>query len=360
MNRHSLQNLIVMVAMSAALVAMISSASADERVIATQAGQVVGDELTPQTQQAIARGLAWLASHQLADGSFGVDHGYGDVPATTALAGLAFMSAGHLPGRGQYGSVVAAAVDYFCNIAQESGLLAPQLARGAMYAHGYATLFLSQVYGMTADPRVGEKLHKAVALIIQSQNSEGGWRYTPVPLDADISVTICQVMALRGAIDAGLHVDPQVMQRALAYVRRCQNADGGFRYIANNAGVSAFERSAAGAATLYYAGVFQGDDLTHALQYVSQFQPGRMKTEKFPHYYYGHYYAVQAMFLAGGNWWSNWYPPVRDELINTRQDQKTGAFVGEISQEYSTACALIVLQMPNRYLPVFNGKGPGG
>ena len=32
---------------------------------------------------------------------------------------------------------------------------------------------------------------------------------------------------------------------------------------------------------------------------------------------------------------------------------------GEYSEDYCTAMALIALQMPNRYLPVFNGKGPG-
>jgi hypothetical protein len=31
-----------------------------------------------------------------------------------------------------------------------------------------------------------------------------------------------------------------------------------------------------------------------------------------------------------------------------------------MSEEYGTAMALIILQMPNRYLPVYNGKGPGG
>jgi hypothetical protein len=27
--------------------------------------------------------------------------------------------------------------------------------------------------------------------------------------------------------------------------------------------------------------------------------------------------------------------------------------------DYATALALIILQMPHRYLPVFHGKGPG-
>ena len=42
------------------------------------------------------------------------------------------------------------------------------------------------------------------------QNFQGGWRYEPAPTGADISVTIMQVMALRGAKDSGLHV-PDVL-----------------------------------------------------------------------------------------------------------------------------------------------------
>ena len=64
------------------------------------------------------------------------------------------------------------------------------------------------------------------------------------------------------------------------------------------------------------------------------------------------------MFLAGGQYWAAWYPAIREELI-ARQDRTGGWTSSEIAPEYGTAVALIVLQMPNRYLPVFSGKGPG-
>ena len=62
---------------------------------------------------------------------------------------------------------------------------------------------------------VREKLHQAVKLILDSQNGEGGWRYTPGSRDADLSVTICQIMALRAARNAGIAV-PQVDGRYAA------------------------------------------------------------------------------------------------------------------------------------------------
>ena len=75
------------------------------------------------------------------------------------------------------------------------------------------------------------------------------------------------------------------------------------------------------------------------------------------HYFYGHYYAVQAMFLAGGDYWGDWYPAIRDELCDRQQEG--GNWDGDFSQDYATSMALIILQMPNRYLTVYAGKGPG-
>ena len=86
---------------------------------------------------------------------------------------------------------------------QESGLITSDQTQGPMYGHGFATLFLGEVYGMTGDEQVKEKLQKAIRLIQKTQNAEGGWRYQPVPYDADISVTICQVMALRARARRG-------------------------------------------------------------------------------------------------------------------------------------------------------------
>ncbi len=338
-------------------------AAAPESTIAAQPGQVIGDELTPEAQKAIHDGLQWLSHKQNADGSFGGQGGYNATSAITSLSALALMSAGNLPGRGPYGQQVQKASDYIVHSAQRSGLLSADSSQGVMYAHGFATLFLAEVYGMTSDEEVGEALRRAVRLIQQSQNEEGGWRYMPVPADADISVTICQVMALRAARDAGIKVEKGTIDKAVAYVRRCQNADGGFSYQPTGGmGGSGFERSAAGVATLYYAGIFEGDDLKRGLDYVYRFRPGAgagaVGNQSFGHYFYGQYYAAQAMFLGGGKYWRDWYPAIRNQLIG--RQQADGRWMDSVGEEYATAIALIVLQMPNRYLPVFSGKGPGG
>jgi hypothetical protein len=354
----------------AALIAQPMPALLAADHIAAQPNQVRGDEITPGQQRAVEKGLSWLASQQAANGSFGAGQ-QGANAAVTALAGLAFMEAGNLPGRGKYADNVSRCQKFILDSCQESGLIAAPDAQSPMYGHGFATLFLGELYGMTFDDNIKEKLQKAVALIERTQSTQpgndGGWRYQPVPNDADISVTICQVMALRAARDAGIKVEKSVVDKAIAYVRACQNPDGGFSYQASmgGAGGSMFPRSAAGVAALYYAGIFEGTELDRGLKYLKQFTPGHaaaagpngqpIDVQSF--YFYGNYYAVQAMFLAGGDYWKSWYPAIRDQLIVRQSPQ--GNWTGDFTDEYATSMGLIILQMPNRYLPVYSGKGPG-
>ncbi len=322
-----------------------------------QPNRLTGEEITLEQQRSVERGLRWLADHQARDGSFGDRN-----PAITALGALAFMQAGNLPGRGQYGANVDRCLKSILDASQESGLIATDLTQSPMYGHGFATLFLAEVYGMSGDESVKERLQKAVRLIEKTQNPAGGWRYQPVPLDADISVTICQVMALRAARDAGIKVEKQVIDDAVKYVRSCQNADGGFSYMATmgGGGGSGYARSAAGVAALYYAGVFEGTDLKRGLEYLQRIT-GNINVkgvgEVEGHFFYGTYYCVQAMFLAGGDYWAKFYPAIRNRLIAQQSPQ--GNWTGDNSEAYATSMALIILQMPNRYLPVYNGKGPG-
>ena len=220
--------------------------------LSAKANVVRGDEITPAQRESVAKGLDWLASQQADDG------GYGGSPyategtrhaGITALAGLAFMESGSLPGRGKHGKQVKLCLDFILNNCQESGLIASDNSHGPMYGHGFATLFLGEIYGMTGDENVKERLLKAVRLIERTQNPEGGWRYAPVPYDADISVTICQVMALRAARDAGVKVEKEVIDKAIKYIRSCQNDDGGFCYQAEMHGAgSGYARTAAGVA----------------------------------------------------------------------------------------------------------------
>ncbi|MGD9689085.1 MAG: prenyltransferase/squalene oxidase repeat-containing protein [Phycisphaerales bacterium] len=323
----------------------------------TAQNQAAADEMNAELDQAVNRGLQWLAQQQSPDGSFGGGR-FGKNVAVTALAGIALMADGNLPGRGPYGEQVRKAIEFVLVSSTETGLIAADTTNGPMYGHGFATLFLGEVYGMTqggGDTKLAQRVHqalvKACRLIERTQNDEGGWRYNPVPYDADISVTICQVMALRSARNAGVEVPKQVIDKAVEYVRRCQNPDGGFKYQAEQ-GMSAWPRSAAGVASLYYSGIYEDQALTKGVEYLLRNAMPNSINRPETHYFYGQYYTVQSMYLAGGEAWATSWPLIREELL--RRQMSNGSWADpSVGPAYGSSMALIVLQMPKRYLPIF-------
>ncbi len=325
--------------------------------------KVASDLVTSDAQTAIDRGLEYLATHQSSDGAFS-DKNNGANVAVTALAGLALLAGGQLPGRGKYGHVTARAADFLLakgGSATKIGYLQNTdafLSHGAMYQHGFGSLFLAEVHGTFPDPdkqaRVRDMLEKAIALTVKAQNREGGWRYDPSPTDADVSVTVAQLMALRAAKNAGIFIDKSVVDKCVEYIKGCKLPDGGFSYQkAKPATGSLFPRSAAAIVGLYSAGIYEGEIIEKGLKYLMRYLPtGQRQTADVrpDHYYYGHYYAALAMWTAGGNYWNEWFPAIRKELLARRGN-------GNVWDDYNgtaygTAMACIILQLPNNYLPI--------
>lgn len=326
--------------------------AAEKPAVEEQASKMI----TPAAERAIQRGLSYLASRQHADGTFG-GGAYRDNVAVISMAGLAMISGGSTPNRGPYGAQVALCLDYVLSNVRESGFIASPnyIHQTGMYGHGFATLFLAECHGMTQRRDIREKLGKATKLIVNSQNDQGGWRYAPQrePV-ADTSVSSSQVMALRAARNTGIFVPKETIDRALRFFKDAQNPDGGFKYMLVPEGESLFPRSAASVVSFYSLGVYEGPEVTKGLNYVMQFKPKQGVVHREPEswFYYGHYYAAMAMWQAGGKRWAEWYPAVRDELI--LRQQPDGSWVDpQVSSEFATAAALLVLQMPNNYLPIF-------
>ena len=271
----------------------------------------------------------------------------------TSLAALAMMASGSSPGRGPYGPQIDKALQYVMDNTSASGFVCAQnggATHGPMYGHGFGTLFLAEAYGMTRRAEVRDKLEKAVKVILDSQNGEGGWRYQPVRADADLSVTVCQINALRAARNAGVFVPKETVEACVRYAKQAQNPDGGFRYMLSG-GASAFPRSAAGVVALYSAAVYDADEVDQGIKYLKHYVPEIKFGSRYSHYFYGHYYAAQAMWIRGGEDWNDWYPAIRDEL--TKKQTAEGSWPDTIGSDYGTSMALIILQMPNNYLPIF-------
>ena len=352
------------------------------------------DDITPQSVRAVEHALDWLARHQNADGSWTGDVGFKlnqDYKVTsrqaphvgvTALAGMAFLAAGNLPGRGEYGTVIAKATDYVLSDVRPEGYITANETR--MYSHAFATLFLAEVYGMTERYDVREKLQAAVDYIVDSQNEEGGWRYVPQAVESDMSITVCQLNALRAARNVGIRVPRGTIDAARRYVARSyvtegdafpfayenyyRLAKGGFKYQALRQTRSSFALTAAGIAALHNAGEYGGNlqvdtgpdtgtlDLQASVDFlVDQYDLVSARSRYAFHYFYwyGHYYATQALYVVGGQAWAWYYPRVRGEIVSAqRPDGSLPCTVGP-GDAFSTAVGALILSLPYGYLPIF-------
>jgi hypothetical protein len=232
-----------------------------------------------------------------------------------------------------------------------------------MHGHGYALLALAEAIGMTAGDsprrnRLREALTLATRLAESAQENKGGWYYYPRPERHEGSVTICILEGLRAARNAGLRVQKGVIDRAIEYVRQSQHADsGGFRYEIGSERVS-FALTAAAVSTLNAAGEYDDPVLQRGLDYMVERWDDLVKNGEW--YYYASFYAAQAFLHAPPQrrLWERYWPRLRADLLE-HQDTSTGEFdyrgmnPEEYGPEYSTAMAMLVLQIPYQYLPIF-------
>ena len=302
-------------------------------------------ELTPDAEAAIERGLRFLASTQNPDGSWGQTYR----GAETALALMAFMVRGEFPGRGPRGDQLDRGLQFLLARSRANNGYLGDVRQG-MYEHGLATLALSEVWGESDRDEVGDALKAAVQVIFKSQNKEGGWRYAPQPRDADLSVTVMQIVALASAKEAGVLVPDEVLEKAAAYVLRCQTGDGGFAY--QPGGSTGDARTAAGVLSLQMVGMGDTPACRRGLRYLIDKKSNTLRGGS--HYYYSHYYAIQGMYQAGDQTYQYWYPDVRDALLQ-RQQADGGWHDGGsgTSPAYGTSMSILILGVPYRYLPIY-------
>ena len=109
-----------------------------------------------KTDEAIQKGLKYLASRQAADGSWRETGagGYTGYPvAMTALAGMAMAGSGSTPVEGPFAPNLSRATIYLLKSAQPNGLICRpgEEESRSMYGHGFSMLFLSQMMGMEGD-----------------------------------------------------------------------------------------------------------------------------------------------------------------------------------------------------------------
>ncbi|MEM9645913.1 MAG: prenyltransferase/squalene oxidase repeat-containing protein [Planctomycetota bacterium] len=363
--------------------------SFNRRTLRTQGGAAAtpAGMVGPATEEAIERGLAYLADRQNEDGSWSL-HGQGEPvmlrsdSAATGLCLLAFQGAGYTHKKHQYANVVAKGLNFLRTIQLTNGDLCKRqdaLANNnvAFYSHGIAALAMSEAYGMTQDEELREPAQLALDYIAATQHRRrGGWRYTP-QVSADTSVTGWMMMALKSGELSGLKVDPETyvgIERWLDFARESAARQDRYRYDpfapdtdAQRHGrfVSPTMTSVGMLMRMYLGWKRDRQEMQSAADYLLNYPPeiGTPESPQRDTYYW--YYATQVMFHMGGDYWKAWNKDLNPVLLEGQIKRgveagswdpafpvkdRWGPHAGRL---YVTTMNLLNLEVYYRHLPIY-------
>ena len=314
-------------------------------------------------RRAIEKGLEYLQGQATKSGQIG-----GKYPiASTALAGLAFLGAGHDYEAKPYSPTLKACLNYILQnqdsrgFIQETGGRSPN-PQTLMHQHCFALLFLTQIYG-ELPPDLQRDVKSAVGngiqCLIRAQSWRGGWDYDPLAgrNRDEASITIGVLQCLRAARNAGFFVPSEMIEGAISYVRKCHKPrTGGFVYsLSRQRNRDSFSLTAAAISTLQAAGLYDSRELRRGLDYLREildredWNPRRAVNEPF--FFYGAFYASQVYFQRGGKDWADWYAGLRRALLKDQEND--GRWEDDYGNELGTALAVLMLEIPYHYLPIF-------
>ena len=339
-------------------------------------------------EEAVDRGLAWMAAQQAANGSFPtLPQGQ---PAVTSLCVLAFLSRGHQPGLGPYGSLMEKGIDFVISCQRPDGLFSYQppeavhvddgASHTAVYNHAIAGLMLGEVYGHVTGARAGEvkrAMEKALQFARDLQTrpkafrgDQGGWRYlrlrwSPLTADSDLSVTSWQLMFLRSARNAEFSVPQKYIDEAMEFVHRCWNENEGvFYYAIDGTGYGDIRTGrgmvAAGVVSLALAGQHQTPIELAAGDWLLS-HPFRGFGDRIgiaDRFFYSAYYTSQAAAQLGGRYWEGIFPPLAAAVLSAQSpDGSWPVEVGHLDvmfgNTYTSALAVLTLTPVFQLLPVY-------
>lgn len=381
-----------------------------------------GRRASKATEEAVERGLKWLARHQNADGSwsptdFGVHcteticegEGYEDYEVgMTGLALLAFLGAGyhHLsrekytdPVTGKvmkYGDVVRTGIKYLVDMQDDDGAISRQSGK-FHYNHAVATLALTEAYGLTNNAFLKQPVTKALNFLVGSQSStpDGsgllGWRYLPQSGDSDVSVTGWCVMAFKSALLSNVEGPwEEAMEGALEFVRQVTNTGGLVGYLSvddagqqvrvpgeNDHFMNHQAMTAVGMLVRMFVDLDPDDpDLLKGANILVKDLPRWSKEDFSNDYYYWYYGSLALNQYDGedspsrtGKYWPKWNQAMKDALVPTQN--RTGCAQGswdadsrwgfEGGRVYTTAINVLTLEVYYRYENAFGvGEKRGG
>jgi hypothetical protein len=336
-----------------------------------------------ETEEAVRRGLEWLARHQRPDGHWDCDEFSQLCPAegacdgrgnpqydvgVTALALAAFAAQGDEASH-RWRSPTQRAVSYLLDI-QASGGAFGREEGSFMYNQALAVYALAQVYRRDQLPEVSVAVERGLGFIARAQQQGGGWDYTSESTGRDdLSITGWIILAIDAARGAGFSFPAHRAASAREFVSRMVDPESSTATYAD-ARVGAGERRPGLLPVAMVALLLSGDPLesrpiTLLADAVVRLKPearGRAQWNETGQSLYGWYYATLALFHRGGKWWDAWTPAMKDALLALQRTSghATGSWdpdpnwIGQVGgRVYATALAVLTLEVYYRTTPKF-------
>ena len=333
---------------------------------------------SPQSEEAVALALKWLAKHQSKDGSWLLDHRKGgdcngqcrnpgaivdSARGGTALALLPYLGAGQTRFKGDYKNTVGRGLNALVRMGKKPkrGKGVSWADGGNMYAHGIASIALCEAYGMTNDSQLQAPAQASLDYIVSAQNpSDGGWRYQ-FQQAGDTSVVGWQVMALKSGHLAGLHVPPHSVAGASKFLDLAQNDEYGGAYAYTTVAKKSYRASTSSIGLLcrmYLGWKKEHHGIIDGVERLVEKGPSKAD-------YYYNYYASQVVFQytnGTGPMWREWNEKLRDHLITTqvKKGHERGSWFvkgphgsGPGGRLYMTAIACMNLEVYYRHMPIY-------
>jgi hypothetical protein len=305
-----------------------------------------------KTEMAVLKALQWLQAKQTTDGSWP-----GQEPtAMTGLALLAYLAHGETTSSAVFGDTVTRGL---------RSLLARQNNNGAfsqnVYAHAIATYAMAEAYTMTRIMDLKSPLEKAVRVIINGQQSNGGFDYNYLKGQRfDTSVTGWQIQALKAAKTASPDMDglDDALTRATHFLLFDAVARDGSGFVYDGktgtlpAGGGKLSMSGVGTLCLQMLGKNSSPQVRTGLKVLQNAElnwPAAGKANV-----YTGYYVAQAKFQSGNQTeWMRWNLHMQKVLL--AKQAKDGHWEqGDYdngSHVYTTTLCVLMLEVYYRYLP---------
>lgn len=316
------------------------------------------DEFTPSSRAAIEKGTNWMLKAINRDGGAALDPGGPSDVAVSGVVGLALMSQGSTPIEGQYSTRQAALMNYLIRrvgVLHSGGTLQQSTAQiegklGPIAAHFFCAICLSQMLGETEEVSVcRQALQRLASHIANHQKNDGSWGQEGW---APQLATATGWVSLRAANFAGVRVSASSDKTGDFLIKNMPEPGNPGR---SGSWYHWYYGTAAGLRVLYALGREEEERSRRALDDLLKFIRdgnqafGMAGGEEF----LTHHYLNETFLQKGGQLWRDWFPMMREKLISIQNSD--GSWTGHhciTSRVFCTACALLVLTSPNRYLPI--------